>query len=43
MTRQLGVSDAGAAISVSERLGLRFEVETERPREDWSPPQVSTL
>jgi catechol 2,3-dioxygenase-like lactoylglutathione lyase family enzyme len=35
-TWQLGVSDADAAIAVCERLGLPFEVATERPREDWT-------
>jgi catechol 2,3-dioxygenase-like lactoylglutathione lyase family enzyme len=36
VTWQLGVSDADAAIAVCERLGLAFEVVTERPREDWT-------
>jgi catechol 2,3-dioxygenase-like lactoylglutathione lyase family enzyme len=36
VTWQLGVSDADAAIAVCERLGLSFQVVTERPREDWT-------
>ena len=36
MTWQLGVSDADEAIAACERAGLRFEVTTERPREDWT-------
>jgi catechol 2,3-dioxygenase-like lactoylglutathione lyase family enzyme len=36
VTWQLGVSDADAAIAVCERLGLPFEVVTERPRADWT-------
>jgi hypothetical protein len=36
LTWQLGVSDADAAITACEQSGLRFEVTTERPREDWT-------
>lgn len=36
LTWQLGVSDVAAAITACERAGLRFEVTTERPRDDWS-------
>jgi catechol 2,3-dioxygenase-like lactoylglutathione lyase family enzyme len=36
VTWQLGISDADAAIAVCERLGLSFQVVTERPREDWT-------
>jgi predicted enzyme related to lactoylglutathione lyase len=36
VTWQLGVSDADAAIAACERLGLSFQVVTERPREDWT-------
>jgi catechol 2,3-dioxygenase-like lactoylglutathione lyase family enzyme len=41
VTWQLGVSDVDAAIAVCERLGLPFEVVTERPREDWTYRVVS--
>jgi catechol 2,3-dioxygenase-like lactoylglutathione lyase family enzyme len=36
VTWQLAISDVDAAIAACERSGLSFEVETERPREDWS-------
>lgn len=36
ITWQLGVSDADAAIAACEQAGLRFEVTTEQPREDWT-------
>lgn len=36
VTWQLGVSDADEAIAACERAGLRFEVTTERPGEDWT-------
>jgi catechol 2,3-dioxygenase-like lactoylglutathione lyase family enzyme len=36
MTWQLGVSDVDAAIAACEQAGLRFEVTTEQPREDWT-------
>ena len=36
VTWQLGVSDADAAIAACKRLGLSFEVATERPRADWT-------
>lgn len=35
-TWQLGVRDVDAAIAACASLGLRFEVEVERPREDWT-------
>ena len=36
LTWQLGISDADAAITACQRVGLRFEVSVERPREDWA-------
>jgi predicted enzyme related to lactoylglutathione lyase len=36
LTWQLGVNDVDEVIRVCEHSGLRFEVTTERPREDWS-------
>ncbi len=36
ITWQLGVSDADDAIAACEQSSLSFEVELERPREDWT-------
>ena len=36
LTWQLGVSDVDALISACQQSSLRFEVTTERPREDWT-------
>jgi len=36
ITWQLGVSDADAAIAACEQSRLSFEVDVERPREDWT-------
>jgi catechol-2,3-dioxygenase len=36
ITWQLGVSDADAAIAACEQSSLSFEVDVERPREDWT-------
>ena len=35
-TWQLGVRDVDVAIAACSASGLRFEVEVERPREDWT-------
>jgi catechol 2,3-dioxygenase-like lactoylglutathione lyase family enzyme len=36
LTWQLGISDPDAAIAACAKAGLRYEVVTERPSEDWT-------
>ncbi len=43
ITWQLGVRDADAAIAACEMSNLSFEVEVERPREDWTYRVITVI